>query len=67
VQKASQIESPPFDRRIANENDLDLLVELAKVDEGLSQGFPDEDAMISYFRDRVLPDGHTVVLFNQKV
>ncbi|MHA2499778.1 MAG: hypothetical protein ACXAEL_09465 [Candidatus Hodarchaeales archaeon] len=66
VQKAGQIESPLFDGRIANENDLDLLVELAKVDEGLSQGFPDEDAMISYFKDRVLPDGHTVVLFNQK-
>ncbi len=65
VQKASQVECPPFNRRIANENDLGLLIELAKVDTGLSQGFPDEDAMISYFRDRVLPDGHTVLLFDQ--
>ncbi|MFW9915703.1 MAG: hypothetical protein ACFFGZ_08830 [Candidatus Thorarchaeota archaeon] len=66
MQRASQVECPPFDGRAADENDLDLLIELAKVDKDFSQGFPNENAMVSYFKDRVLPDGHTVILFDQK-
>lgn len=66
VQKISQAECPPFNGRVANESDLGLLIELAKVDKGLSEGFPDEDTLVAYFKGRVLPDGHTVLLFDQE-
>ena len=62
VQKASEIESQGFTVRIATIEDLDALVELVKSDPDTKDAFPNEEAWISYFKDRVLPDGHTVLL-----
>ena len=62
VKKASKIESQGFKVRIATIEDLDALIELCKSDPNLEDAFPNEEAWISYFKDRVLPDGHTILI-----
>lgn len=66
VRKASEAAHPGYSTRIANENDLTALIELCKADPALRGAFPNEDAWISYFKDKVLPDGNTILLFNEK-
>jgi len=66
VQNASTADCPSYTTRIASEHDLDLLVELSKVNSELRDAFPNEDALIAYFKDRVLPEGHTVLLFDHE-
>jgi hypothetical protein len=50
--------------RVATEKDIPDLVELCQADPRLRRAFPSEDAFTDYFRDRVLKDGHCVMLFD---
>jgi hypothetical protein len=52
-----------FTTKIGNPDDLDILIELSKADPEINSAFPDERARISYFKNRVLPDGHTILVF----
>ncbi|MHA2246697.1 MAG: hypothetical protein ACXADY_17270 [Candidatus Hodarchaeales archaeon] len=62
VKEASKIETGDFTVRIATLEDLDALLELCSSDPELKNAFPTKEAWISYFKDRVLPDGHTILL-----
>jgi hypothetical protein len=50
--------------RVATEDDISALVELCLADPNLRRAFPDEEAFSAYFKDRVLADGHCVMLFD---
>jgi hypothetical protein len=62
VQKASRVDLLSYSARIATLDDLDALVELSKADPSLKSAFLNEEARVSYFKDHVLPDGHTILL-----
>lgn len=48
--------------KVATEEDIPALVELCLADPHLRSAFPDAEAFAGYFRDRVLKDGHCVML-----
>ncbi|MFW9964576.1 MAG: hypothetical protein ACFFCX_13490 [Candidatus Sifarchaeia archaeon] len=50
--------------KVATEADMDHLVEIFLADEGLRNQVSDEEGIKSYYRDRVLADGHAVLLFD---
>ena len=50
--------------RTARDEDISALVTLALADPRLRGAFPNEEGFTSYFRDRVLKDGHCVLLFD---
>jgi hypothetical protein len=50
--------------RVATEEDIPALVELCFADPTLRRAFPTEEAFSAYFKDRVLKDGHCVMLFD---
>lgn len=50
--------------RVATEKDIPKLVKLCLADPHLRRAFPDEEAFTTYFKDRVLKDGHCVMLFD---
>ncbi|MBN2230996.1 MAG: hypothetical protein JW779_15530 [Candidatus Thorarchaeota archaeon] len=50
--------------RAATEEDLHALVEIALIDNRLRYAFPNEEGFTAYFRDRVLKDGHCILLFD---
>ncbi|MHA2296451.1 MAG: hypothetical protein ACXAEU_00575 [Candidatus Hodarchaeales archaeon] len=52
-----------YTTRIANQDDLDILVELSRADPELNAEFPSDEARIGYFKGRVLADGHAVLVF----
>lgn len=62
VQRASKEETQGYTVRMGTIKDLDALIELCKSDPDLRNAFPNEEAWISYFKDRVLPDGHTILI-----
>ncbi|MFW9994555.1 MAG: hypothetical protein ACFFD4_21100 [Candidatus Odinarchaeota archaeon] len=51
-----------FKVKIANLDDVDALVELCKADPNLENVFSDDEGWISFFRDSVLPGGHTILI-----
>ncbi|MFX1474973.1 MAG: hypothetical protein ACFFCO_05835 [Promethearchaeota archaeon] len=51
-----------FDNRLATPQDVEVLVELCQSDPYIKRAFPSEEAMRSYFKDRVLKVGHTVLI-----
>ncbi|MFX1491705.1 MAG: hypothetical protein ACFFBU_05545 [Promethearchaeota archaeon] len=53
-----------FNSRGATLDDLDLLIELSQADTYLNPAFPTPEAREIYFRDRVLKDGHAVIVFD---
>ncbi|TFH06027.1 MAG: hypothetical protein E4H14_11610 [Candidatus Thorarchaeota archaeon] len=53
--------------KIATDNDLDVLIALTKEDPRMSTAFPNDDAYESYFKERVLKDGHAVILFDGEI
>jgi len=67
VEEASKMEKDDVDRRftsrVASENDLNLLLQIAKSDPNSRNAFPSDDEWISYFKDKVLNDGHAVLVF----
>ncbi len=66
VERVGKEKAPDLKSRIATSNDLDPLLELSNVDPRLKDVFPNNDARTAYFRDKVLPDGHTQLIFNEK-
>jgi hypothetical protein len=50
--------------RVATEDDIPALVELCLADTNLRNAFPNEEGFTTYFRERVLKDGHCVMLFD---
>ncbi|MCK5390201.1 MAG: hypothetical protein KAJ36_06910 [Candidatus Thorarchaeota archaeon] len=50
--------------KVATEDDLDALIALTKTDPRMSTAFPNDEAYEPYFKDRVLKDGHAVILFD---
>jgi hypothetical protein len=52
--------------KVATDDDLDTLIGLTKSDPRMSTAFPNDDAYEPYFKDRVLKDGHAVILFEKK-
>ncbi|MHA2064929.1 MAG: hypothetical protein ACXABY_11190 [Candidatus Thorarchaeota archaeon] len=68
VEKASKLKlSGPESElkcRTASESDLDSLIELTKSDPLMSTAFPNDDAYTPYFKDKVLKDGHAVILYD---
>ncbi|TFG26732.1 hypothetical protein EU528_13910 [Candidatus Thorarchaeota archaeon] len=53
--------------KIATDDDLDILIALTKEDPRMSTAFPNDDAYEPYFKDRVLKDGHAVILFDGEI
>ncbi|MFW9917596.1 MAG: hypothetical protein ACFFGZ_18495, partial [Candidatus Thorarchaeota archaeon] len=69
VTEASQLEKDTVDNSftsyIATDADLDVLLEIINADPVAKSIFPDDETWIRYFRERVLPDGHAVILFHE--
>jgi hypothetical protein len=69
VRETSQMEKDAVDNSftswVATDADLDMLLEIVHADPTIRSIFPDEEAWASYFRDRVLRDGHTVLVFHE--
>jgi hypothetical protein len=55
-----------LDSRVATTKDLKHLYELSQVDPLLAGEFSTEEARESYFKNRVLKDGHAVILFDKR-
>ncbi len=53
-----------FTSRGATIDDLHLLIELSQADAFLNPAFPTPEARKIYFKDRVLKDGHAVIVFD---
>ncbi|MFX0084660.1 MAG: hypothetical protein ACFFAU_03220 [Candidatus Hodarchaeota archaeon] len=66
VTEASKIENNNslFTSRIATKNDLNLLVEIARADK-LLKTFMTKEVMIDYFTNKVLADGHAILVFKE--
>ncbi len=52
-----------FSSRVATSKDVNQLVELCQSDPIIRNAFPTQEAWKSYFEDRVLKDGHAVMVF----
>lgn len=63
VSKVNNVEQTKYFSRKATEDDLDIMVDLIKSDSIANKFFPSEEAISGYFKDRVLPDGHTILVF----
>ncbi len=50
--------------RPATKDDVDLLIEVALSDQQLKGAFPDEEGFRNYFENRVLKDGHAVLVLD---
>jgi hypothetical protein len=50
--------------RVATKDDIDTLVELCQLDSHIRAAFQTEDEFKDYFENRVLKDGHCVILFD---
>lgn len=61
--KVSKSSYVSYTSRIATEEDLNIIVNLIKSDPIVNIFFPNEAAISSYLKDRVLPDGHTILIF----
>ena len=64
VTKKFEGKEAEFTSRVATEADIPALVELCLADQHLRRAFPNEEAFAGYFKDRVLKDGHCVMLFD---
>jgi hypothetical protein len=51
-----------FESRLATAEDVELLVELCQSDPYIKRAFPSENAMRTYFKERVLKAGHAVLI-----
>lgn len=68
IEKTSKLElsGPEKDLKchLATDDDIDTLIEVTKSDPVMSTAFPNDDAYVPYFKDRVLKDGHAVILLD---
>ena len=53
-----------LESKVATNDDLDELIAVTKADPRMSTAFPNDDAYIPYFKDRVLKDGHAAILYD---
>ncbi|UCE10299.1 MAG: hypothetical protein JSW61_15215 [Candidatus Thorarchaeota archaeon] len=53
-----------YESRLANQKDIDTLIELSMSDPYLKNAFPSEEASRIYFEERVLKEGHAMLIFN---
>lgn len=53
-----------YSARIGDIKDLGKLIELSKIDPGLIKAFPSDEAREHYFKNRVLPDGNLILVFD---
>ena len=51
-------------RKAATLDDVDTLIEVTRSDPQVRNAFPSDEAFREYFTDRVLKDGHCVILFD---
>ena len=65
IKHLSQMTPEKFDVKVATADDLKTLVELGKADPDL--GGMGEEQITTYFRDRVLRDGHCIILSKDKL
>ncbi|NHJ02702.1 MAG: hypothetical protein EAX86_11235 [Candidatus Heimdallarchaeota archaeon] len=56
-----------YQSKMAIENDIPLLVDLIKSDPVVNKFFPHEQAIEKYFSERVIPDGHTFMIFRKEL
>lgn len=66
LEKAKTIDAPHYATKIISLDELDTIVELAKGDLTFMENFDGESSLITYFKDKVLPEGHTVVVLDEK-
>ncbi len=66
IKKAGKANESSFTSRLATENDLNIIVDLIKSDPIVNKFFPNEAAISGYLKDRVLPDGHTILIFKDE-
>jgi hypothetical protein len=66
VNKGSMAEYSGYSTRLAGMDDMDALIALCKADPDVSGAFPTEEAWVSYFQDRVLPDENTILIFDSQ-
>ncbi len=52
-----------FSSRVATSKDVNRLIEVCQSDPNTRNAFPTQEAWKSYFEDRVLKDGHAVMIF----
>ncbi len=52
--------------RVATRKDVNQLIEICQSDPNVRNAFPTQEAWKSYFEDRVLKDGHAVMVFKGK-
>ena len=50
--------------RLATTEDLNLLMDVFKADPAMSRAFPDDAALKGYLEQRVLPEGHAVLVYS---
>ncbi len=50
--------------RLATDEDIDVLIDVTKADPLMCTAFSNDDAFVPYFKDRVLKDGHAVILYD---
>lgn len=67
VLETSELKLPKneFTHRLATENDIALLLELSQLDPDLNNF--SEDFLLDYFKNKVLKDGHCVLVFQDNV
>ena len=67
VNKVSRWEMPDdirsYSNRLATIQDLDRLIEICRADPYMRSTFPTRESCRSYLKDKVLRDGHTVLVF----
>jgi hypothetical protein len=64
----SKYSDSEYTTRLATNDDLDLLVNLLKADGRFTGQFSSDDDIVNYFKDRVLKDGHAILVFkNEKL
>ncbi len=54
-----------FNSRVATSKDINRLIEVCQSDPNTRNAFPTQEAWKSYFKDRVLKDGHAVMVFKE--
>ncbi len=64
AEQKSDSESVKLTVRGATEKDIENLIDLALADNRLRYAFPDRSGFATYFGDRVLKDGHCILLFD---
>jgi hypothetical protein len=52
-----------FTSKVATESDIDTLIEVSLADQYLRNAFSTEEEFREYFKDRVLKDGHAIIIF----